>query len=390
MKTLKILLPLVAILFIIIFFSCKENNSLTVEPSQQTDVLAKKQKDTAIVSVFVSGLNNPRGLKFGPDGYLYVAEGGLGGSMTTTETQCVQVPGAGPYSGGFNSRISKISPKGTRTTVIDGLPSSQTNPQLGSLVSGVADIAFIHGRLYGIEAGAGCSHGLEGTDNTIFRVNPNGTKTDIANLSDYQKANPVKNPEPDDFEPDGTWYSMLSVNDELYAIEPNHGELVKVNPFTGRIKRVIDVSAKFGHIVPTSMDYKGEFYIGNLNTFPSIKGSSIIFKVNKRGKAKVYATGFTNVLGVAFDKKENLYVLEMSAIDGGPAPNTGRVVRINHHGERKVIVDSLFFPTAMTFGPDGDLYISNKGFGLLIPGFGEILKVELNAKGEHNYKYASN
>lgn len=29
------------------------------------------------VSVFASGLNNPRGLKFGSDGFLYVAEGEL-------------------------------------------------------------------------------------------------------------------------------------------------------------------------------------------------------------------------------------------------------------------------------------------------------------------------
>ncbi len=32
------------------------------------------------VTVFASGLNNPRGLKLGPDGDLYLAEGGVGGS----------------------------------------------------------------------------------------------------------------------------------------------------------------------------------------------------------------------------------------------------------------------------------------------------------------------
>ena len=35
------------------------------------------------VSVFVnSGLNNPRGLHFGPDRYLYVAEGGTANSVS--------------------------------------------------------------------------------------------------------------------------------------------------------------------------------------------------------------------------------------------------------------------------------------------------------------------
>jgi hypothetical protein len=38
---------------------------------------------SANVSVFETGFNNPRGLKFGPDGNLYVAEGGAGGSLST-------------------------------------------------------------------------------------------------------------------------------------------------------------------------------------------------------------------------------------------------------------------------------------------------------------------
>jgi hypothetical protein len=67
----------------------------------------------------------------------------------------------GPYSGGFTSRISKISAAGGRTTVVDGLPSSQTQPMPVSLVSGVSALAFLDGALYvsnfsfGAPAGAG-------------------------------------------------------------------------------------------------------------------------------------------------------------------------------------------------------------------------------------------
>src|SRR5213082_1235913 len=69
-----------------------------------------------------------------------------------------------------------------------------------------------------------------------------------------------------DFEPDGTWYSMVATKGALYAVEPNHGEVDRVN-LDGSIQRIVDVSAHYGHAVPTAIAHHGVFYVGNLGEF---------------------------------------------------------------------------------------------------------------------------
>jgi hypothetical protein len=184
-------------------------------------IRAQAPSPSANVSVFATGLDNPRGLKFGPDGNLYVAEGGRGG-LTSTIGTCTQViPPVGPYTSGPTGRISRINSSGVRATVVEGLPSSQTSPALGSLVSGVADVTFIGNTLYALLAGAGCSHGVADVPNGVIEVNrSNGTWNLVADLSAFIMAHPVANPEPDDFEPDGTWYSMIEVRDNCTSSSP--------------------------------------------------------------------------------------------------------------------------------------------------------------------------
>jgi hypothetical protein len=341
-------------------------------------------------NIFAVGLNNPRGLHFGPDGQLYVAEGGLGGSTMTTSAQCQQVPvPVGPYSGGFTASIARIDSTGEVARIVTGLPSNQTSPALGSLVSGVADVAFIGGNLYGLEAAAGCSHGLAGTFNDIFRVNKDGSTRSVANLSAFVQANPTAHEDPADFEPDETWYSMVPAKGAFYAVGPNHGEVDRAT-IGGHISRLIDVSAAAfplglgdpqGHIVPTAITFHDHaFYLTNLDVFdPGFQNQSRVFRITSDGQLETVAGGLNAAVGIAFDQRGRLYVLEAFTGFFAPAPftvNSGMVVRLNSVGGWDTIATGLNFPTAMTFGPDGRLYISNCGFGCP-PGAGQVARVDI-------------
>jgi hypothetical protein len=167
----------------------------------------------------------------------------------------------------------------------------------------------------------------------------------------------------------------------LYATEPNHQELDRITP-DGQITRVRDMSTLFlppdNWQGPTAIAYHGNFYFGTLGTFPVRPGTQNVYKINPAGNIKAMASGLSAVLGVAFDGQGRLYALETDTVPGFPGPaaaGSGEVVRINGDGTLTTILTGLVFPTGMTYGPDGALYVSNIGFGVPVPGAGQIVRI---------------
>jgi hypothetical protein len=343
---------------------------------------ASRASALAAPEVIVSGLQYPRGFAFGRDGAIYVAEAGVpeGNETSTVATGCPQVPPpVGPWSGGFTGRISRVTMRGVRTTVVDGLPSARD--QMGD-VEGPSDVAFDEKKMY-VMIGAGCAHGHVNEPSSLNRVKENGKLQMVADLSRWLKAHPTAYPEADDFEPDGSWYSMAVARDRFYLVEANQGNLISVRPDGGRIERVADVSAtEKGHVVPTAISLErtgDDILVGELRPFPAVPGDADVILYERNGTVESRLHGFTAVLGTATDWHGNSYVLESFSCPTAepcfPSPGSGRVIRVARDGTRSVIATGLSFATALRMGPDGALYVSNFGFG--VPRMGQLLRIPL-------------
>jgi hypothetical protein len=331
------------------------------------------------VTAYATGLTNPRGLAFGPDNRLYVAEAGTGGTSTPVVDPrgCpVNVNTFSPYTAGYSGRVIRVRRDGTKETVADNLPSMTDNTGASY---GPTDLAFIGGTLYVLIEMGGCSHALPDDLPAILRVNRDGSTTNVANLNAWHAANPphfVKDTDPasTDQEPGGVFHSMIALGKYLYVVETNRGFLLRVNPANGEIQTLYDMSIDNREHNPIVMTQRGHnFFVG---TFGEDGGKAELAVFDKWFSAYTLPFESRNpIVGLAWRRNE-LYAVEIFPYDNQWSTDTASLVTFDRRtGKRKVVLTGFAsLPNGLVEGPDGALYTSNWGVSFA-PDDGEILRI---------------
>ena len=334
------------------------------------------------VTTYATGLTNPRGLTFGPDGHLYVAEAGVGGGQVPADIDpnCpVDVNIFSPYTAGYSGRVLRVLADGTTEIVADGLPSA-TDKTFTAF--GPTDVAFIGDTLYVLIEMGGCSHALPEDLPAILRVNPDGSTTNVANLNAWLAKNPpafIKDTDPEttDLEPDGVFHSMFASGRYLYVVETNRGMLLRVDPRKSTIERVYDMSIDKAEHNPIVATRRGnDFYVG---TFGEDGGLAELAKFDKD------FTGYTlpfqslnPIVGLAWRGKL-LYAVEIFPHDDPWSADTANLVTFDPRTSerREVLTGFATLPNGLVQGPDGALYTSNQGVSFSeTGGDGSVLRIQ--------------
>ena len=328
---------------------------LAVLAQQATPVVS-----TEGITLAASGLDNPRGFTWGADGSFYVTEAGSGGRPPLGATPVAS--GMTAAGGGLTGSVSYVD-AACPVAFADDLPS--TRGTTGS-IRGPAAVALLNNRVYVAIAGGGASNDNPTTPNGIYALDGDGSAELVADLGAWMDANPVS-VVPGDYSPDGDPFAMVAGDDELWLVEANSGQLLRITT-DGTITRLADFSGGT-HKVPTGLALApdGSLYVGFLTSAPYTDGDSKIVQVTPDGMVTDVWTGLTAVTGVAVGSDGSLYALEMGTGNTDTPPfaqaETGKVVRQTGPAEAVDIATGLDRPVAMAFGPNGGLYVATPAFG---------------------------
>ncbi len=338
------------------------------------------------LTVVAQHLNNPRGLAFGPDGALYVAEAGKGGSGP-----CFPGPEGGDSCFGTTGSLARIK-NGQVARVLTGLPSL-ADPD-GSGAIGPSDVTFfgIGFLTTGLGANPDLRNQLPAAGKKLGSLYsflpgslaPKFTLRKVADISAYEKAH-----NPDGGETDSNPQSVvpgpggLAVADAggntLLGVTPKGGistlavfpdKLTPAPPFLG-----LPPGTKIPYqAVPTGVAYHaGAYYLGQLTGFPFPKGAAKIYRVVPGHAPTVVAGGFTNLIDIAFDAHGTLYALEIAADSLLSDAPSGTLLKVVPGHAPVTVVSGLTFPGGLTI-KDGYAYISDCG---VCAGGGRILRTHL-------------
>jgi len=322
------------------------------------------------------GLLSPRGMKIGPDGMIYVAEAGTGGDITP--------PTVDGGKSGFTGRISKIDPAtGTRTTVVDKLPSNGGGE--GDNV-GAADVAFIGNQLYYIQTHGGAFYGFPDNPTGVYQVNSNGTIKLVADIGTFNIDHPiddVKNKVQHDIEAGGNPYSMTVRDGKFLVADGNQNQVMQIAT-SGVITRLAEFH---GHPVATGIATAatGPIYVTTLGQFPFSPSDGAVYQIGyPTGSITKVASGFSSMTDVEIGPGGQLYALnfgdqaaDMSDPNAPPWQfGSGKVFKLDAAaGTLTPIVTGFSFTTSLIFSGN-TAYVANNG--VTIPGLndGEIWKID--------------
>lgn len=330
--------------------------------------------------VIASGLDNPRGLNFGPDGALYVAEAGRGG----TSTLCAPAPDP-PFANrcyGPTGAITRILAVGDQRRVVVGLPSIA--PASGNTAQGPVDIDFGMGAAW-VTTGFGGNPAnrapLEAGGvqlGRLLKINSIGQWESVVDLSAHEAAN-----NPDGTTVDSNPFGLRVLDDRAYVADAGANTVLQISKtgaistfgvFPARQPTAAPVSVQ---AVPTSVAVapNGDVYVGELTGAPFFVGAARVYRIPAGGGTPVVvATGFTNIIDIALGPDGAGYVLEHDANGIITPGDDGRLIRLNTNGTQTVLASTgLVKPGGVAIGPDGAIYVTLRANSAAI---GEVVRIQ--------------